>query len=162
MKSEIISALEKQADHERYASTAYLALSHWCQAQNFSGFAEFFCKQAEEESEHAHKILAHLIDRGCLPALGALEAPKIQFSDLQEAARTALALEKANTAGIHAAYEVALGTKDYAAQIHLQWFIMEQVEEEAWAEKMVAKVKGATCAGSLYYLDRHIVKELAD
>lgn len=158
----VTTALQTQADHERLASASYLAMSHWCEVAHFSGYAEFFRLQAAEETTHAQKILDHLVDRDVVPALGPLPAPACQFDDLQSVARKALDLEKANTAGIHAAYEVALEEKDYAAQVLLHWFISEQVEEEAWADKLFAKTKAASCAGALTYLDRHIVKELTE
>lgn len=162
MLSNLVHSLEKQADHERFAAASYGALSRWCAFKNWDGFAEFFTRQAAEEQEHADKIYDHLILRGVLPTFGPLAAPQSSFSDLLEAAKTALALEKANTQGIVSAYELAQQTSDYPAQFLMQWFITEQVEEEAWAEKMVAKVMAANCAGSLAYLDRHIVKELTE
>jgi ferritin len=162
MTPTVLTALQNQADHERLASAAYLSMSHWCEVEHYSGFATFFKMQSAEETTHADKILDHLVDRDTLPHLGALAAPRCDFKNLNEVAEAAFALEKANTAGVHAAYEAALTEKDYAAQVLLHWFISEQVEEEAWADKLVAKVRAATCAGALTYLDRHIVKELTE
>jgi ferritin len=70
-------------------------------------------------------------------------------------------MEVANTRGIHAVYEAALAAKDYPAQVLMQWFISEQVEEERWSTEMVERVQSATCAGSLSDLDRHIERLLA-
>jgi ferritin len=162
MNPNILQALEKQADHERFASAAYLAMSHWCEANDYSGFASFFKQQSGEETEHADRIYKHLLDRDQVPTLGGLPAPKVSYGSLVELAEAALALEQKNTAGIHAAYKAALEASDYPAQVLLHWFIGEQVEEEAWADKMVGKTKAATCAGALTYLDRHIVKELTE
>ena len=61
-----------------------------------------------------------------------------------------------------AVYEAALADKDYAAQVFMQWFINEQVEEEAWSLEMVERVQAATCAGGFSDLDRHIERYLAD
>jgi len=77
-----------------------------------------------------------------------------------EVAKWAYDLERANTAGIHAAYETALAEKDYPAQVLLHWFISEQVEEEAWSDKLLVKTREATCAGALLNLDRHLSKIL--
>ena len=77
-----------------------------------------------------------------------------------EVAKHVYDLERANTAGIHAAYEVALRAKDYPTQVMLHWFIQEQVEEEAWSDKLVAKVQEATCSGATSSLDRNLIKEL--
>ena len=75
-------------------------------------------------------------------------------------AAPALQMEQANTKGINAVYEAAVAAKDYPAQILMQWFISEQVEEEAWCAQMIDRVAAATCAGSVAELDRHIVKYL--
>ena len=70
-------------------------------------------------------------------------------------------MEQVNTAGIHQAYEAALGAKDYPAQVALQWFISEQVEEEAWCDELVGRVEDANCAGGMSSLDRHLEKILS-
>jgi ferritin len=158
--AKVIAALEKQADHEFLASQNYLAMSYWCEAHQHSGFASFFKKQAGEEMEHANKILKHLADRDVLPKIGAVAAPANNFKALVEVAQAAYDFERANTAGIHSAYEVALAEKDYPAQVMLHWFIAEQVEEEAWSDKLLVKTREAGCAGALMNLDRHLEKIL--
>jgi ferritin len=159
---DIIASLQAQADHERLAATSYLALAFWCESANLTGFAEFFRKQSAEETEHTAKIHQHLLDRGVTPALGALPSPRQEFGDIHAVVGHALALEEANTRGIHAAYEAALAARDYPAQVLLHWFISEQVEEEAWAGALVAKTRQASCGGALVSLDRHIVKDFSD
>ena len=161
MDQEVITALEKQATHELFAAQSYLAASYWCEVHQYSGFAAFFHAQAGEEREHAQKILKFLADRDVVPNLGQISAPRNSFASLMEAAKSVYDLERANTAGVNAAYETALRAKDYATQVMLHWFINEQVEEEAWSDKMLVKVQEATCPGALDMLDHHIVKELA-
>jgi ferritin len=160
MEKEVIAALEKQATHELYAAQSYLAMAYWSEVRQYSGFAKFFHLQVAEEREHAEKIFKFLADRDVVPTVGPLESPRNTFAGLLEVARSAYDLERKNTAGIHAAYETALRAKDYPAQVMLHWFISEQVEEEAWSDKLVVKVQEATCAGALSSLDRHIIKEL--
>jgi ferritin len=158
--AQVIAALEKQADHELLASQNYLAMSYWCEVHHYAGFASFFKKQAGEERDHANKILKHLADRDVVPKIGAVPAPVGTFKALIEVSQAAYDFERANTAGIHAAYEVALAERDYPAQILLHWFISEQVEEEAWSDKLVVKTREAGCAGALMNLDRHLEKIL--
>jgi ferritin len=158
----VIAALEKQADHELLASQNYLAMSYWCDVHHHSGFARFFKKQAGEELEHANKILKHLADRDVVPKIGMVPAPFGAFKALVEVSRAAFDFERANTSGIHAAYETALAERDYPAQVLLHWFISEQVEEEAWSDKLLAKTREASCAGALMNLDRHLEKILND
>lgn len=153
--------LQRQFNYELSAAHAYLGMALWCEQQNYPGFAAFFFKQEQEEREHARRIMRHLLDRDVLPVLAEVKAPRSSYGNLLEVASQAQAMERANSAGIHQAYEAALAEKDYPAQVLLQWFINEQVEEEAWTDAMVDFVQKATCAGSLMDLDRHLEKYLA-
>jgi len=159
--SEVLKELQRQMNHEFSAAHAYQALSAWCAVTNLKGFSGYFARQADEERAHAKKILSHLVARGVEPELDEIARPEHDFESLLEVARQAQLMEQANTRGIHAVYEAALAAKDYPAQVLLHWFINEQVEEEAWCAEMVQRVAGATCAGSLGDLDRHIVGLLA-
>jgi len=159
--SKVVEELNRQINQELGAAHAYLALSVWCEARNFKGFASYFSKQAAEEREHAGKIMGHLIDRNIVPELAALASPKQEFASLLDVAQCAQVMEQANTRGVNAVYEAALAAKDYPAQVLMHWFINEQVEEEAWTAEMVDRVQSATCAGSLSGLDRHIERYLA-
>jgi ferritin len=158
----VLTELNRQLNHELGAAHSYQALSIWCEAENLTGFAEFFGQQAEEEREHAEKIIDHLLDRGAVPQLAALPAPAQDAGSLLDVALKAQEMEQANTRGINAVFEAALAAKDYPAQVLMHWFISEQVEEEAWCAEMVDRVKSASCAGGLSDLDRHIVRILAD
>jgi ferritin len=160
--SKVLSELNRQLNHELSAAHSYRALSLWCDDQNLKGFARYFAKQVTEEQEHAGKLATHLIDRGALPELVAIPAPKLQFKSLLEVAQQAQAMEQNNTHGVNTAYEAALVAKDYPAQVLLQWFITEQVEEEAWCLEMIERVQAASCAGGLSDLDRHIERYLQD
>ena len=158
--AKLLSELNRQLNAELGAAHSYRALSLWCEDQNLKGFAQFFAKQVTEEQEHAAKFAEHLIDRGVLPELTAIPAPKLEFKSLLEVAQHAQTMERNNTVGIDTAYEAALAVKDYAGQVFLQWFITEQVEEEAWCLEMVERVQAATCAGGVSDLDRHIERYL--
>jgi len=96
-----------------------------------------------------------------MPEMTALAAPKQNFKSLLEVAQHAQAMEAETTLGIHAVYEAALAAKDYPVQVFMQWFINEQVEEEAWTDKLLAKTREATCSGSVSTLDRHLSKILS-
>jgi len=158
--AKVLTELNRQFNYELAASHNYRALSLWCDDQNLIGFARYFAKQSAEELTHAAKISGHVIDRGVLPEVAAVPAPKCHFKSLLEAAQHAQSMELANTQGINAVYEAALAAKDYPAQMLMQWFISEQVEEEAWCLEMVERVQAATCAGGLSDLDRHIERYL--
>jgi ferritin len=156
----VIEELNRQFNQELAAAHSYLALSVWCDVRNLKGFGKYFVKQVGEERGHAERILKHLTDRGVTAEVMALPAPKQEFKTLLEVAHQVQAQEQANTQGVNAVYEAALAAKDYPAQVLMQWFINEQVEEEGWATEMVERIQTATCAGSLSDLDRHIERYL--
>jgi|SRR5579859_5509714 len=160
--AKVLSELNRQLNQELSAAHSYRALSLWCEDQNLKGFARYFRKQVAEEQDHAGKLEAHLIDRGVLPELAAIPAPKVDFKSLLEIAQNTQNMERNNTQGINSVYEAAVAAKDYPAQMLMQWFISEQVEEEAWALEMVERVQAASCAGGLSDLDRHIERYLED
>jgi ferritin len=160
MSPAVTTALEVQGTRELSTSKSYLAMAYWCENQNWNGFAKLFHLQANEEQAHGRKFFHFLVDRGEMPSIGGVGAPRVKFENLTEVAKAAFDLERANTAAIHAAYEVALAEKDYATQVFLQEFIAEQVEEEAWTDTLLDKVRQAVCAGAIFNLDRHVVKEV--
>lgn len=157
----VVAELQRQLNHEWSASHAYEAMALWCGHQNFKGFASFFLKQAGEEREHARRIMAHLLDRGILPVLADIKKPKSDFKDLTGVATHAQSQERANTEGVNAACDAALREKDYPAQAMLQWFVSEQVEEEAWADELIDRLTRAQCSGGLAELDRHVERYLS-
>jgi ferritin len=162
MSRPVIEELNRQFNLELAAAHSYLALSVWCDVRNLKGFGKYFVTQAGEERAHAERMMKHLTDRGETPRVAALPAPKQDFRTLLEVAQQAQSQEHANTQGINAVYEAALAAKDYPAQVLMQWFINEQVEEEDWSNEMVERVRNASCAGSLSDLDRHIARYLEE
>jgi ferritin len=162
VKPAVLAELQRQLNQELSAAHGYDALAIWCEDKNFKGFARYFYKQSAEERVHARKFTSHLLDRGVLPELAPIPAPKGKFNSLLEVARQARAMEQANTAGINAVYKAAGKDEDYPALVLLQWFITEQIEEEDWADEMVDRVEAASCAGGLSDLDRHIERYLTE
>jgi ferritin len=158
----LLTELQRQLNHELGAAHSYTALAIWCFEQNLKGFARYFYKQSAEERKHAQRFIDHLLDRGAAAALSAIESPRTSFGSLVDVARHARDMEQANTRGINQAYEAALAAKDYPAQVMLQWFINEQVEEEAWTDEMVDRVEASSTPGGMQALDRHLERYLAD
>ena len=162
IRPEVETELQRQLNHELGAAHAYTALAVWCFDRNYKGFARHFYKQSSEEHGHAQRFIDHLLDRGVMPKLQALPAPRTEFDGLVAVARHALAMEQANTVGIHQVYEKAGTVKDHATQVAMHWFISEQVEEENWATEMVQRTEAAGSDAGLSALDRHIERYLAD
>jgi ferritin len=134
-------AMNDQIQKELFSSYLYLSMAAYFEDKNLPGFANWMRKQADEEREHGMKIYDHLIERGGRVMLKAIEAPKTDWKSSLEVFEEVAAHEAKVTASINALYELALKEKDYPAQVMLQWFISEQVEEEKNAAEILANLK---------------------
>jgi ferritin len=160
ISSTLLEKLNRQLNHEFFASHSYLALAAWCDARHLQGLANFFRQQSAEELEHAMRVFDYLLDRGAEPEISDMRAPRATFASLVEAAGHAQNIEVSNSRGVHEAYQTALQESDYPTQVMLQWFIQEQVEEEKWAEELVAKAQMAGCSGAMFMLDHRYAKRV--
>lgn len=134
-------AMNEQINMELFSSHVYLSMAAHFEADNLPGFANWMRLQAEEEREHAMKFYEFIIERGGRVELKAIAAPKTKWASPLEAAEEVAEHEAKVTASIYSLYELAAKEKDYPAQVMLQGFIAEQVEEEDNASKLVADLK---------------------
>ncbi|MBK8049236.1 MAG: ferritin [Anaerolineales bacterium] len=133
-------AMNAQVTKEFYASQLYLAMSAHFEAVNLRGFAHWMRVQSDEERGHALRFFDYVLERGGSAELGAVDAPPAEFGAPIEIFKEALGHEQKVTASINAIYALALKENDYAAQAFLQWFVSEQVEEEANATEMIDRL----------------------
>ncbi|MDF2500769.1 MAG: Ferroxidase [Anaerosporomusa subterranea] len=150
-------AINTQIQKETYSAYLYLAMAADCEAKNLKGFASWLRIQYQEEVSHAMKLYDYLLERGGAVALQAIQAPPADFGTPLKMFEQVLEHEQYITASINGLYEVALANKDYATQIFLQWFINEQVEEEASASEVLEKIR-MTGDRALLYLDKELGK----
>jgi ferritin len=134
-------AMNEQINRELFSSYLYLSMAAYFEDKNLSGFARWMRVQEAEEREHAMKFYDFIVERGGKVTLKAIEAPKTEWKSTLEVAQEVAVHETKITDSINALYELALKEKDYPAQIMLQWFINEQVEEEKNAAEIVANLK---------------------
>jgi ferritin len=134
-------ALNEQINKELYSSYLYLSMAAAFENKNLPGFGKWLHVQADEERGHGMKLYEHLIDRSGQVVLKAISAPPADWKSNLEAFKAVQTHEAAVTASIHALYELALKEKDYPAQVLLQWFITEQVEEEKNAAEIVQQLE---------------------
>ena len=119
----------------------YLAMSAWCAERNLSGFAHWMNLQAQEEVDHAMRFFNFLLERGARVELQALDAPPSEYGDPVAVMEKSLEHEKFVSSRIHHLYKLATEEGDYPAQVMLQWFVSEQVEEEASIDEIVERMK---------------------
>jgi ferritin len=130
IKEEMQDAINKQITAELYSAYMYLSMAAYFEAKNLPGFAKWLRVQFNEEQVHGLKLYDYLIERGGRVELGEIAKPPTEWEGNLEAFQAVLEHEQKVTGMIYKLYETALKHKDYAAQVMLQWFINEQVEEE--------------------------------
>jgi ferritin len=134
-------AINEQINKEFFSSYLYLSMAAFFEDKNLMGFGHWMRLQANEERGHAMKFYNYILDAGGRVYLKAIDAPTTDWKSNLEVAEQVAEHEAKVTASIHDLYELALKEKDYAAQVMLQWFITEQVEEEKNAAELVAKLR---------------------
>jgi ferritin len=162
MDAVIQNALNKQINAEMHSAYLYLAMSAQLEHDNLPGFAHWMRLQSEEENFHAMKLFDFVNERGGRVVLDAIPAPPEDFGSVLDVFKAALAHEKKITGMINDLYALAIERNDYPAQIMLQWFISEQVEEESNAGSIVTQLEMiGDSPGTLLVLDRQMAARQA-
>ena len=152
-------ALNEQVNKEFYSSYLYLSMSAYCESLNYSGFANWLKKQAQEELEHAMKLYEYIFERRGRAVLEAIDKPPSEWKDLVDVFENVLKHEEGITESIYKLMDLAKEEKDYATESMLKWFVDEQVEEEASAEDILQKLKMAEGnKNALFALDRALAQ----
>lgn len=140
MDKKVLKALNDQVAKEVFSSYLYLQMAAWYEERNLKGFASWMRVQAQEEAAHAMIFFNYLAHRGVKITLGAIDAPKSDYTSNVNVFEETLKHEKFITASIYGIMDVALAAKDYPTVAMLNWFVTEQVEEEANADEWVRKL----------------------
>ena len=143
MSDSLTTAFQDQIDLEFASSHAYLQLAAYFADQSLTGFESWMRAQAEEEREHGLKFFDFVLDRGRQVALGSIDAPSAVPSSPLEAFEIALRHEEKVTASIQDLMALAESEKDAASYQILQWFLTEQIEEEASVGEIVDQLRFA-------------------
>ena len=148
-------AMNEQIKNELYSAYFYLAMAAYFESENFSGFARWMEVQAQEEQSHAMKLYRFVNERGGRVELHAIDQPPLQFESPLDVFEKVLAHEQLVTSLIYDLYKKSVEANDYASQVFLQWFVTEQVEEEASATEIVEQLKMVGDKGhALLMMDR--------
>jgi ferritin len=133
--------LNKQINEELYSAYLYQSMAAYFAANNLNGFAKWMDVQAAEEVNHARKFYHFIIDRMGRVVLEAIEKPPLEWDSPLAAMEAALKHEQHVTGRIHFLVDLAREVKDKATEVMLNWFVMEQVEEEASVDEYVQMLK---------------------
>lgn len=151
--------LNAQIGHEQLSGQLYLAMSAHCSAMSFKGFAHWLRVQASEETAHALKLVDFVLDRGGKLELKPIPAPPTEFGSVIQVFEKVLEHEKEITQKIHKLFETARTERDYASELALQWYVTEQVEEEARVSEIVDHLHAVgDGGGAIWYLDSRMGK----
>lgn len=150
-------ALNEQVNAEMYSAYLYLSMSAYFEDQNLSGFANWMHVQAQEEMTHAMKIYRYIHDRGGSVELEQIDKPQTKWDNAQKVVEEVYSHEQKVTEMIHNLVNLAREEKDHGTDNMLQWFVAEQVEEEANADELLNQVKMVEGqAQGLLMLDREL------
>ncbi|MBC7109727.1 MAG: ferritin [Archaeoglobi archaeon] len=136
MNEKVLNALNRQINAELYSAYLYLSMAAYFGFEGLKGFANWMRVQAQEELMHAMKIFDYVNERGGRVKLEAIEAPPSEWRNPLEVFESVLSHEKKVTSMINGLVELSMEEKDHATYNFLQWFVAEQVEEEASADEI--------------------------
>ncbi len=152
-------ALNVQINQEQYSSQLYLAMSASCDGQSFKGFGHWLRVQAGEETAHAVRLIEYLLERGGKLELKPVAVPPSDFGGVIQCFEQTLAHERSLTVRIGALFELARQERDHASEIALQWYVTEQVKEEASVNMVVDHLHAVgDKGGGIWYLDSKMGK----
>jgi len=152
-----------QINKEMYSGYLYLSMAAHFESENLPGFSHWMTMQAEEELEHAMKFFNFLNEIGERVELDTIEKPDTEFDDPIKVFEQVLEHEKYVTSRIHLLYDLAVEKNAYPTQMFLQWFVNEQVEEEANATAILEMLKiGGAKGNALLMIDRQLAARAED
>lgn len=157
LKSKIEEALNSQIKSEAQSSQIYLAMASWADTQGLGGTAQFLYKHSDEERMHMLKLVQYVNERGGKALIPELSQPTRDFKKLTNLFQTLLDHEIMVSGEINDLVDICLKEKDYTTHNFLQWYVAEQIEEEALARTIMDKLSMiGEDKGGLYLFDRDI------
>ena len=157
LNERIQDAFNKQINAELFSSYLYVSMAAFFESQNLKGMARWMRLQAQEENMHAMKFFDFINERGGKIVLTQIDAPKTEWSSPLDVFEDTCKHESKVTGLINELVDLSLSEKDHAANAFLQWFVTEQVEEEASVLEITEQLKLTGDQGSmLFMLDREL------
>ncbi|MFN6117318.1 MAG: ferritin [Flavobacteriales bacterium] len=157
LSKKIEAALNGQVAVEASSSQAYLAMDSWAENQGLSGTAAFLYRHSDEERLHMLKLVKFINERGGRAVVPALKQPGTNYKSITDVFRALLDHETKVTNEINGVVDLCLKEKDYTTHNFMQWYVGEQIEEEALARTLIDKLNLiGNDKGGLYLFDREL------
>lgn len=155
MNKKIEKLLNDQIEKEYSSSQLYLSMASWSENQGFNGTASFLYAHSDEEREHMLKLVKFINERGGIAVIPAIYKPDVSFDSMKSIFKALLDHEVMVTESINNIVDACLTEKDYTTHNFIQWYVSEQLEEEALARNILDKLNMiGTDKGGLYLFDR--------
>jgi ferritin len=161
IKEKIREALNQQLNAELFSSYLYLSMAAYFESINLKGFANWMRVQTQEELVHAMKFYDFIIERGGKAVLAPIEGPPTEWESPLAVFEHAYEHEQKVTGLINNLVDLSIAEQDHATNNFLQWFVAEQVEEEASADEVVQKIKlMGDASGGLFMIDQELAQRV--
>lgn len=158
VSKKVEKALNNQIRLEAESSQYYLAMASWAETEGFNGVAEFLYQHSDEERMHMLKLVKYVNERGGKALIPALKQPPVSFKTLRDIFENLLKHEINVSNEINGVVDTCLKEKDYITHNFMQWYVAEQIEEEALARTILDKLNLiGNDKGGLYLFDRDLV-----
>lgn len=159
LPEKLLNALNDQINYEIHSALVYKAMRAYFEAEDLPGMANWMDIQFQEEMAHAEKMFQFVCDAGARVKMQAMDEPCNEYNSPLDVFEKALAHEQSVTSRINNLMDIAQEEKNHAAQIFLQWFVTEQVEEEANVGYIIAQLKRVKEDGrGLMMIDQELSK----
>jgi len=157
MNPHVESALNDQVQKEASSSQFYLAMASWAESNGLNGTAKFMYQHSDEERFHMLKLIHFINERGGKALIPSIQQPPKEFRDLENVFELLLSHEISVTESINNLVDICLQQKDYTTHNFVQWYVSEQLEEEALARTVLDKLRliGGD-KGGMYMFDRDL------
>lgn len=156
LNKKVEKALVAQVEKEGYSSHLYLAMAGWAESKGMEGIAKWLYAQADEERMHMLKFIYYVNERSGRAIIPGFEKPPVDFDGVKKMFEQVLEHEQYVSKSINDIVQVCLDEKDFTTHNWIQWFVQEQIEEEASARAILDKLN-LVGDGSLYLFDRDIM-----
>jgi len=157
LSEKMVNTLNEQIGMEGYACFLYLSMAGWFDYKSMKGCADFMYRQSGEENIHMMKIFKYLIDMNARALSPSIPQPTAEFKDVKSIFEESLAQEQSVTKSINDIVELAIAEGDHATYAFLQWYVIEQREEENLMRTILEKIKLiGNGSQSLYFIDKEI------
>ncbi len=156
MNSKVEGILNVQIQKEAYSSHLYLAMASWADTKGLKGVSAWLFAQSDEERMHMLKLVNYVNERGGNVKISSLDEPPQTFDNVQSMFEAVLKHEQFITDSINEIVAVCNEQKDFTTHNWIQWFVTEQIEEEASVNDILDKLR-LIGDGNLYLFDRDIM-----